>query len=276
MERGGEPVSESELDRARRLATEMLMERLADDALELEEFERRLDQVNGATTVREVADVLGEVAAQRARGRPPSLGFSGSLARALPELPSLEPLEMPKGLRRLGRRNSVVLAFQDGAGKVGPWTPSRHVWVVNMLGAAVMDFREARLPPGITELTVFCIMGDVEVIVPFDLQVEFGGLGLIGGFDCEATVGVSNPDAPVLRINGVSCLGGVSVAVRDRGGEETSAPDIRRRRRAERFAPAPSKARRLERASPSSPASSMSRPADPASARRASPTLEQP
>lgn len=225
----------SELERARKLATEMLMERLADDILDLEEFERRLDQVNAAKNVEKIAGILGEVAAAR-RGIPvrASQFFVRSARAADPAamgVPALEPRRPARGLRRLGRGNKVVLALQDGSGRVGPWTPARHVWVVNMLGGAVMDFREAALPSGVTELTVFCIMGDVEVIVPLDIQVEFGGLGLIGGFDCEPTVGVSSPDAPVLRINGVSCLGGVSVSVRDVGEDAPSPPPVPTRRR---------------------------------------------
>ena len=239
-------MSPTELERARKLATEMLMERLADDVLDLEEFERRLDQVNAAQTVEEIAGILGEVAASR-RGIPvrASQLFRRAADAAEPaprDIPALEPVRPAKALRRLSKGNKVVLALQDGSGRVGPWTPARHVWVVNMLGGAVMDFREAKLPSGVTELTVFCIMGDVEIIVPLDLQVEFGGLGLIGGFDCEPTMGVSNPDAPVLRINGVSCLGGVTVSVRDVGEEAPSPPAVPSRRRVPgRPAPSPRK-----------------------------------
>jgi hypothetical protein len=193
----------TELERARKLATEMLMERLADDILDLEEFERRLDQVNAAATVEEIAGILGEVAASRRGIQVRASQLFGQLSRAADAaamgVPALEPLRPAKGLRRIGRGNKVVLALQDGSGRVGPWT-------------------------------VFCIMGDVEVIVPLDLQVEFGGLGLIGGFDCEPTVGVSNPDAPVLRINGVSCLGGVTVSVRDVGEDAPAPPPVPSRR----------------------------------------------
>ncbi len=251
----------SELERARKLATEMLMERLADDVLDLEEFERRLDQVNAAEDVEQVAGILGEVAASR-RGIPvrASQLFGRSPEVADPVamgVPALQPLRPATGLRRFGRGNKVVLALQDGSGRVGPWTPSRHVWVVNMLGGAVMDFREAALPPGVTELTVFCIMGDVEVIVPLDLQVEFGGLGLIGGFDCESTVGVSNPDAPVLRINGVS------------GEEAPSPPQVpSRRRMTEPRLATPKRVAETDRSRPSGRASD--RPVLPA------PTPEKP
>jgi hypothetical protein len=109
----------------------------------------------------------------------------------------------------------------------------------------------------------------VEVIVPLDLQVEFGGLGLIGGFDCESTVGVSNPDAPVLRINGVSCLGGVTVSVRDVGEEAPSPPQVpSRRRMTEPRLATPKRVAETDRSRPSGRASD--RPVLPA------PTPEKP
>lgn len=210
------------MERARKLATEMLMERLADDALDLDAFERRLDQVNAASDVESIARILGEVAASRPYAPIPRSWRSDPSIPAS-EVGAVKSRGRGGRLRRLAGGNKVIVALQDGSGRVGPWRPARHVWVLNMLGGAVVDFREASLPPGVTEVTVFCIMGDVEIVVPLDIQVEFGGLGLIGGFDYDPTVGVSTPDAPTLRINGVSCLGGVTVTVRDRG-EEAPAP----------------------------------------------------
>ena len=175
-------MTPSELERARKLATDMLMERLADDALDLDEFERRLDQVNAAPSVEAVAAILGEVAAVHPLARILRVRPRGAQTPSDLGIPDLTRRGR-KRLRRMGRGNSVVVALQDGSGRAGPWTPARHVWVVNMLGGAVMDFREADLKPGVTELTVFCILGDVEIVLPLDLQVEFGGLGLIGGFD---------------------------------------------------------------------------------------------
>lgn len=225
-------MTPSEMDRARTLAAEMLMERLADDAMELEEFERRLDQVNAADSVDAIAKILGDVAASRPFAPIPRVRSRAVEASGRAGLPPLQRRGR-RGPIRQSRRSKVVLAFEDGSGRLGPWAPSRHVWVVNMLGGAVMDFREADLRPGVTELTVFCMMGEVEIIVPLDLQVEFGGLGIVGGFDCDATVGVSNPDAPTLRINGVSCLGRVTVSVRDQGEEVAAVRRATSRRRAE-------------------------------------------
>ena len=102
-----------------------------------------------------------------------------------------------------------------------------------------MDFREARLAPGVTEVSVVSKLGGVDIIVPPGLQVDFGGIGILGGFDMSDEVtGVEDPSAPILRVNGVAILGGVDVTVRQLG---ESAREARHRRRARR------KERKLER-----------------------------
>ena len=85
--------------------------------------------------------------------------------------------------------------------------------------------------PGVTEVSVFAMMGGVKFIVPPDLQVECTGIGIMGGFDCPDDVRQSSdPDAPILKINGVAMMGGAVVKVREPG--ETALDAWRRRRSA--------------------------------------------
>ena len=97
------------------------------------------------------------------------------------------------------------------------------------MGGTQLDFREALLAPGVTEVTVFCKMGGVDIIVPPGLQVDFSGTGIMGGFDMSDEVTpVQDPDAPILRVNGIAFCGGADVTVREPG---ETAGDARRRRR---------------------------------------------
>jgi hypothetical protein len=95
-----------------------------------------------------------------------------------------------------------------------------------------LDFREALLPPGVTELKVYTVFGGVEVIVPPGLNVESRGIALMGGFEHVSDELTSpDPDAPTLRITGIAVMAGVDVNVRHPG---ETARDARRRRRLER------------------------------------------
>ena len=100
------------------------------------------------------------------------------------------------------------------------------------MGGAELDFREAALAPGVTEVKVFSLLGGVEVIVPPGLNVECRGIALLGGFEHLADAEMHpDPHAPTLRITGLALMGGVHVSVRHSG--ETSS-DARRRRKLER------------------------------------------
>jgi hypothetical protein len=95
----------------------------------------------------------------------------------------------------------------------------------------VLDFREARLPPGETHVSVFILMGGVQIIVPPELAVETSGMAIMGGFEhLERAPAVADPERPVLRVTGFAMMGGVAVETRLAGESER---DARRRRRKE-------------------------------------------
>ncbi|MFG1691797.1 hypothetical protein ACGF5M_06565, partial [Gemmatimonadota bacterium] len=130
----------------------------------------------------------------------------------------------------LVRERQFVFSLFGGSKRKGPWTPARHVICINILGGMQLDFREARLGPGVTEVSVFTKLGGVDIIVPPGLQVDFDGAGILGSFDVsEEVTPVEDPSAPILRVNGVAILCGADVIVRQPG---ESAREARRRRRA--------------------------------------------
>ena len=95
---------------------------------------------------------------------------------------------------------------------------------MGVMGRCELDFREAQLGAGVTEVRVLAFMGGVKIIAPPDVQVESSGVGIIGRF------GISNryrppayPDAPVLRVTGLAFMGGASVTVRRSGETERGA-----------------------------------------------------
>jgi hypothetical protein len=102
------------------------------------------------------------------------------------------------------------------------------------MGGIVLDFREARLLPGVTDVHVVAVLGGAQVIVPPGLAVEVSGTAVLGGFGHVERVPVQvDPDQPVLRVRGLAVLGGVAVETRLPGETET---DAHRRRRGDRRA----------------------------------------
>lgn len=236
--------SEAPHPEARQQAVEVLCEAFADDQMAVEEFERRIDAVHAATSASELRALLADLPGPRppvrtdaweARGRGArreegSVRTSGASARSEPAVAGRRPDVPPDQVRE----QSLVLGFMGGGGRSGPWTPARTNWVMGILGGAEVDFREARMPPGVTEVKVFALWGGAQIIVPPDIRVECSGVGILGGFEeTHTTASTTDPDAPLLRVTGAALMGGFEVTVRYPG---ESARDARRRRKEERKA----------------------------------------
>lgn len=186
----------------------MLCEHFAADHLEAEELEQLIDAAHRATDVAQLQ----------------------ALVQDLPDLPAPPPATLESArvaAPGTAPEHAAVLAVMGGSERKGAWTPARNLYVVAVMGGVVLDFREARMDPGVTELYVLALMGGVEIIVPPGLHVDSTGIGIMGGFehrgDSRYPVDTS---APVLRVTGAGVMGGVEIHERQRG---ESAREARRR-----------------------------------------------
>ena len=108
------------------------------------------------------------------------------------------------------KERGFMLAALGGVEKKGRWIPARQNYAFSVMGGILLDFREALLPPGETEVWIFTAMGGVDVIVPPGLPVECDGMAVMGGFDHREEASVSmDPNAPLLRIRGLALMGNV-------------------------------------------------------------------
>jgi len=124
-----------------------------------------------------------------------------------------------------------VVAVLGSAERRGEWEPPERVQAVAGLGSVVLDFRKADLPPGLTEVDAWSVMGSVEIVVPRDLEVELNGFSLLGSLEHKSGKrslrrrvrqwsGDEAParpagDAPFLSVRGTAILGNVTVKVSD-------------------------------------------------------------
>ncbi|MEX2281731.1 MAG: DUF1707 domain-containing protein [Gemmatimonadota bacterium] len=193
----------------------------AQDELSVEELERRIDIAHRATAPAELDALLSDLKVSL----PPVLATKAASAPAAPaaRTPAPAPAEI--------RQHQTLVAIMGGVERKGSWLPARQNQLFAMMGGMQLDFREARMGPGITEITVVCCMGGVEIIVPPDMSVDAGGIAIMGGFAHSTPAPPAHPDAPVLRINGFVLMGGVEIQVRLPG---ETAGDTRKRTREER------------------------------------------
>lgn len=111
--------------------------------------------------------------------------------------------------------HTTIVAIMAGAVRTGAWEPPARIQVFALMGGAELDFREADMLLGVTEVQVLALMGGAKIIVPPDVDLEVNGTGFMGGFE-NASNRADEPDAPLLRVTGFAVMGGVEVKVRKR------------------------------------------------------------
>lgn len=209
-----------EMGTSRQKAIDALCEHFASDNLSVEEFERRVDRAHRAESDAELRSLLADLPSDNLPAQTNSTSVPEASRRAA-SLPSA----------RVKERGWMVAAL-GGVERKGRWIPARQNYGVAVMGGIHLDFREALLPAGVTEVWLFTLMGGAEIVVPPGLSVESDGIAILGGFEHREEASLqSDPEAPVLRLRGLALLGGVEVNIRYPG---ESPREAKRRRRHER------------------------------------------
>jgi hypothetical protein len=203
------PMAPVALRRRREETIRTLCDHFAADHLEAEELEQLIDAAHAATAITQLEALVAD----------------------LPDLSTATSVTEADGARiapsGAAREHAGIIACMGGSERKGVWTPARNNYVLAVMGGVVLDFREALMDPGVTEVYVLALMGGVEIIVPPGLRVDSTGIGIMGGFE---HVGNSrfpvDMSVPILRVIGAGIMGGVEITERQRG---ESARDAKRR-----------------------------------------------
>lgn len=203
---------------AREGAIARLTDAFAHDVLELDEFERRLSIVHRSESLPEISSLTADLTPTSATAtQAQALSPAGAAGLADP---------------RSVRPHQKLLAILGGTTRSGHWTPARQTRIVTVMGGVELDFREAALAPGVTELHITTVMGGVNIVVPPHLAVEMDGSAIMGGFEHSERAPLHpDPDRPILRVHGLAVMGGVHIETRLVG---ESHRESRRRARRER------------------------------------------
>jgi hypothetical protein len=196
-------TGDQDLGGVRQQAVDALCEHFANDVLSVEEFERRVDRAQKAESTEELRRLLQDLP-------------TGDLPIRREDMSPTRPprAEATVPASRVKERGLMVAAL-GGVDRKGRWIPARQNYCVAVMGGLSLDFREALLPPGETEVWIFTVMGGAEILVPPGLTVESDGIAIMGGFEHLEDASVSeDPNAPVLRLKGLALMGGVEVKIR--------------------------------------------------------------
>ena len=134
-----------------------------------------------------------------------------------PPVAAKTPAPTAKPAQRLIKVDSThdSIAVVGRVVRRGAWNVRRVNRVFVGVGGAELDFRDATLPPGVTDLEIIILIGGCELIVPPTLAVDCQGTALVGAFAGDGQQPqLASPETPRLRVRGFVGVGGLEVKVR--------------------------------------------------------------
>ncbi|HKS05612.1 MAG TPA: DUF1707 domain-containing protein [Gemmatimonadaceae bacterium] len=183
------------LEQERERAVQMLCRQFAHDNLTTAELESRLEAVYKASTLSQLQ----------------------ALTAGLPVVALTTDDERPHALSATATEAAQrrLLSVFGSLKKAGDWEPSPRTRVISVFSDCELDFRDARIAPGVTTIDVSAVFAAVKIIIPPGVSVECDGSAFMGSFEDKARLGPPpGGDAPILRITGVSVFSEVKVVMR--------------------------------------------------------------
>jgi hypothetical protein len=184
----------------------------AQDVIDVDELEHRLDLAHSARSVAELDALIADLAPAASTALVPA----GPTAIDDPDRAATKQLR-------------VILSSIE---RRGPWSVPRAMDLRVMWGNAELDFRDASIGPGVTTIHVRVFMGNFEVILPPNLAIDVDVSSLAGSVTERHRVPPdADPARPVIRIIGTVKFGNLEITTRLPG---ETARDAYRRERNER------------------------------------------
>jgi hypothetical protein len=185
-------ISDADRDRA----ASVLSHALAEGRLTPQEHSERLDGIFAAKTQADITPLISDLPNAAALAHPGGTlvqpGYSGAIATT--------------------RRRARLVAILGGISRKGAWQVPASISAVTVLAGGDLDFRDAVLPSGEIRLRATCVLAGLDIIVPPEMRVIDGAWAIMGGIEVPPETEESRqPSAPVLRLSGVTIMGGVSV-----------------------------------------------------------------
>lgn len=185
------------LEQERERTIELLSQHFAYDNISLDELERRIERVYKATSLQAVRDVV--------RDLPSAVSVPAPVAQAQPPVYVQEEARM--------------VSIMGSTRRSGLWSPPRRLDLWSIMSETRLDFTQAQMASGVTEIHLRAIMTSVTVIVPRGVRVVVQTSNFMSDVGDEHTDPPAvGSGAPVIRIHGPVFMAELKVRVRTREG----------------------------------------------------------
>lgn len=118
----------------------------------------------------------------------------------------------PSAAHRTDEADTIVNIFA-GNNRRGAWDVPRAIRLINVFGGCELDFTDARFTAETTYITVFCLFGGADIRVRNGMRTISKALAIFGGVDNRGAT-TTDPNAPLLVIEGLCLFGGIDIRVK--------------------------------------------------------------
>jgi class 3 adenylate cyclase len=184
---------------------EVLKRSCADGRLTLDEFSERVDAACRAVSLGDLPPVLADVP------HPFGPACEGVLAGEAVDspLPSEHVVPATGGGREITR---WTVSIMGGSQRQGRWRLREKTHAVAVMGGCELDLRNAEVEGRSVVVRATAVMGGIEIIVPEGIEVELGGVAIMGGKDARRVKAVPPlPGSPIIRVKAFALWGSVTV-----------------------------------------------------------------
>ncbi len=157
--------------------------------LTLDELEERSSRALAAKTRGELATLTSDLPQEAGQ----ESGFS----------PASAPARTRKPVR-------WMVAIMSGSHRHGRFRAVGSINAVAIMGGDEIDLRDAEIEGGELTLNVFTLMGGANLDIPDSIEVDIGGLSVMGG-NTEIGVERLRPGAPRVTIRAYNLMGGATI-----------------------------------------------------------------
>ena len=137
------------------------------------------------------------------------------LLSLIADLPKKEDFEIENQEQELApyRKQESIVGILSQSKRKGMWIPSKQLKVVSILGETELDFRDVKLAPGLTYISLECWLGASTIIIPAGVNVVSNVKNILGSVD-GGSQGRMNPDSPTIVLEGKVILGELNIKVK--------------------------------------------------------------
>jgi hypothetical protein len=169
--------------------------------LDLDEFTRRVDAALAARTRGDLNAVLLDLPGLTHPQRPAQV-----------PVPARPPVHRPTPVVTETGTGDEIRSMLGSVTRRGVWDVPAHLVVRSTLGAAELDFTEARIPHEVVDIELEVVAGSVELRLPAGARVEHGDLqATLSSVENRLRSRPDAPEGPLFRIRGSVRAGSVEI-----------------------------------------------------------------